>query len=152
MRCRVCGNQLPLIGCVHVVWLCVSRYDIHSKSLGVKALELVALNTFLPAIISLATVLVGKVVSLVKAAVRPPGCGLEECGFLTATRGCFRKQLYPRIGWALPAAHAVRPQISMWYANLLKTIIMAFLFAPISPAVYPLSVISLLILYAEVRA
>ena len=65
----------------------------------------------------------------------------ERC--CVQVRGCFGRERVP----VKPA----RPALSMWYAGILKTIAMAALYGPVSPAVYPLSLLSLAFQYYQKR-
>ena len=83
-----------------------------------------------------------------------------------------RVQLYRCLGWAITEDKPIAPELSQWcvrltgwcgvdadlvcaarcrYANVIKTFCLGLVYGPLSPAVYPLSVISFIILQYQVH-
>lgn len=155
-------------------------------NLGTKALELVAMNTFLPSLLSF---LYWGFMKVFNTVIRNPVGGVRvSCVTIRVVPDWLLRgrvvwsQIYHCLKWRVVEAKPLMPEISGWYAAIIKTFALGMLFGPISPAgnvdsgavalcvqctgqrsdppprlfscaigaVYPLSVISFLILHAQV--
>lgn len=122
-----CANSVIIL--VAVFWGDRKEwFHVEDVSLGTKAIELVLLNTIMP---SIASVLYYGSMKLFLTFLRDP--------------------LFQLLKRPVPAAKHITPELSMWYANIIKTFALGMLYGPISPLVYPLSLVSLVILYFQYR-